>query len=296
MMDHEEFIDFRNHPRKTEEELLRQYPPDLLLVMDQVLSSRKTFQMIFQDLIDMMKYGFEREEIRHRIIYYKFHKTDKISRAMQLNHLIANLIFWQPLITIDSVDVLDESWIFDLSHFNSKTLMNYINDKILQIYDTDYATKNAMVDDLYNYIISVSHAFCLLMGMGISLYDLHQLELRDPRVYHLMRDSVDESLEPHEIETILNERNKELIDHMVQDPIGNDYKPFFASGTGLKEAQFREYVVRIGFKADINGNTVPILINNNFLLHGLTKPSFFYMNALSGRKALILTKLNCLAA
>ena len=297
-MDYEDLyeIDFHNHPKKSEKELFAQYPPDLLLIIEQVLSSKKTFQMIFQDLIDMMKYGFERNEVRHRIIYYKFHKTDTISRSMQLNHFIANLIFWQPLITVDAVGLLDETWIFDLSRFNSKTLMSYINDKILPIYDTDYATKNAMVDDLYNYIISISHAFCLLMGMGISLYDLHQLELRDPTVSHLMRDGVDESLEPHEIENILNERNRELIDHLVNDPLGNDYKPFFASGTGLKEAQFREYIVRIGFKADINVNTVPVLINNNFLLHGLTKPSFVYLNALSGRKALILTKLNCLAA
>ena len=291
-MEYEELIDFRSHPKKSEKELFDQYPPDLLLILDQVLATKKTFQVIFQDLIDMMKYGFEREEVRHRIIYYKFHKGDKVSRSMQLNHFIGNMIFWQPLITVDAVHLLDESWIFDLSRFNSKTLMEYINEKILPVYNTDYATKNAMVDDLYNYIISISHAFCLLMGMGISLYDLHQLELRDPEVSHLMRDSVDQDLEPHEVETILNERNKKLIDHLVQDPLGNDYKPFFASGTGLKEAQFREYIVRIGFKADINGNTIPILIDNNFLLHGLTKPSFVYLNALSGRKALILTKLS----
>lgn len=296
-MDYQEaFIDFKEHPKKTEEELNKQYPPDLLLIIDQVLSSKKTFQLIFQDLIDIMKYGFEREEVRHRIIFYKFHPSDKVTRSMQLNHFIGNLIFWQPLIMVDKVQLLDENWIFDLSKFNAKTLMSYINEKILPIYNTDYATKNAMVDDLYNYIISISHAFCLLMGMGISLYDLHQLELRDPVVSHIMRDSVDTSLEPHEVEQILNDRNKTLIDHLVQDPLGNDYKPFFASGTGLKEAQFREYIVRIGFKADINGNTVPVLIDNNFLLHGLSKPSFVYLNALSGRKALILTKLNRLAA
>ena len=292
----EELIDFRGHPTKTEQELMKEYPPDLLLIIDQVLASKKTFQIVFQDLIDMMKYGFERDEVRHRIVFFKFHKRDRTTHSMTLNRFIGNLIFWQPLIMVDAVDQLNESWIFDLSTFNSKTLMDYINNRILPIYDTDYASKNAMVDELYNYIISISHSFCLLMGMGISLYDLHQLELRDPVVSHLMRDSVDQSLEPHEIENILTERNKELIDHLVNDPIGNDYKPFFASGTGLKEAQFREYIVRIGFKADINGNTVPILIDNNFLLHGLTKPSFVYLNALSGRKALILTKLTRMAA
>ena len=289
-------IDFTNHPKKSREELDQLYPPDLLLIVEDILQSKKTFQLIFQDLIDIMKYGFEVEAVRKRPIYYKFKKTDTEQRSMQMNHFISNLIFWNPLIEVDKVELLDETWIFDLSKFNTKTLMEYINERLLPIYDTDFASQNVMVDDLYHYITSIAHGFCLLMGMGISLYDLHQLELRDPEVAHLMRDSVDQSLEPHEVEEELNSRNKRLIQKLIQDPVGNDYKPFFASGTGLKDAQFREYIVRIGFKADINGNTVPILIDNNFLLHGLSKPSFLYLNAISGRKSLILSKLNKMAS
>lgn len=289
-------IDFNNHPTKSKEELDRLYPPDLLLIIEDVLASKKNFRLIFQDLIDIMKYGFEIDEIRKRPMYYKFKASDTVQRVMPLNHLISNLIFWNPLIEVDQVDLLDESWIFDFKTFNTKTLMAYVNDKLLPVYDTDFTTQNVMVDELYHYIISIAHAFCLLMGMGISLYDLHQLELRDPEISHLMRDSVDQTLEPHEVEEELNSRNKRLIQKLVEDPVGNDYKPFFACGTGLKEAQFREYVVRIGFKADINGNTVPILIDNNFLLHGLSKPSFLYLNAISGRKSLILSKLNKLAS
>ena len=287
-----EKIDFNGHPLKTQDELDKLYPPDILLIIEDVLESNKTFQLIFQELVDIMKYGFEKGEVRKRIIHYKFRKDEKEIRSMQLNHLISNLIFWHPLIEVDKIELLDESWIFDFSTFNTKTLMNYINEKLLPIYDTDFASKNVMVDEVYYYITSISHAFCLLMGMGISLYDLHQLEERDPEVSHLMRDPVDQSLEPYEAEEELNRRNKRLISKLVNDPLNNDYKPFFASGTGLKEAQFREYIVRIGFKSDINGNTVPIFIDNNFLLHGLSKPSYLYLNALSGRKSLILSKLS----
>jgi hypothetical protein len=107
-----------------------------------------------------------------------------------------------------------------------------------------------------------------------------------------MRDPMDASLEPHEVEEELDSRNTRLIQKIVDDPDGNDYKPFFASKTGLKDAQVREYIVKIGFKSDINGNTVPILIDSNFLLDGLGKPSFLYLNGLSGRKSLILSKLS----
>jgi hypothetical protein len=285
-------IDFKKHPKKSAGELDKLYPPDLLLILEDIFATKHTFIVIFQDLIDIMKYGFEHEVIRKRPINFKFKKKDKNIVKMQLNHFISNLIFWRPLIDVDKVELLDESWIFDFSKFNANTLMDYINEKLLPEYDTDFASKNVMVDELYHNIISISHAFCLLMGMGVSLYDLHQLELRNPEVRSLMRDSVDQSLSPHEIEQELNARNKRLIQLLIEDPIGNDYKPFFASGTALKEAQFREYIVRIGFKADINGNTVPIFIDNNFLIHGLNKPSYIYLNALSGRKSLILSKLS----
>lgn len=290
-------LDFTGKPEQTLEDLYKKYPDDILLIIEDILKDKRGFLMVFQDLIDFMKYGFEKDEIRKRPMHYKFHqdKKEKI-KVMQLNHLISNLIFWRPLLDVDRWDVLDESWIFDFSKFNANTLMDYINDKLLPVYDMDFASRNAMVDEIYHHIISISHAFCMLMGMGISLYDLHQAEIRNPEIAHLMRDSVDQSLEPHEIEEELNRRNKRLIELLKTDPIINDYKPFFASGTGLKEAQFREYIVRIGFKADINGNTVPIFINNNFLLHGLQKPSYLYLNAISGRKALILSKLSDLAS
>ena len=285
-------IDFRSTPKVPFEEILKKYPENLLLIIEDILKDRNGFNMIFQDMIDMMKYGFEKEEIRKKAIFYKFHKNDKETRVMPMNHFISNLIFWQPMIDIEQGDIIDESWIFDFKNFNSNSLMNYINDKILPIYNMDFASQNVMVDQIYHYIISISHAFCLLTGMGISLYDLHQLELRDPEVMHLMRDPVNQDLEPHEIEEELSKRNSRLIEKIKMDPVGNDYKPFFASGTGLKDAQFREYIVRIGFKADINGNTVPILIDSNFLLHGLNKPSYLYLNGISGRKALILSKLS----
>lgn len=285
-------IDFTSHPKKTIAELDVLYPPDRLLILEDVLSSKKNFNFIFQDLIDMMKYGFEKDAVRKRPVFYKFKNSDKEHRVMQLNNFISNLIFWNPLIEVEKVSLLDESWIFDFSKFNVNTLLEYINEKLLPIYDTDFRSQNVMVDELYHNIISISHAFCLLMGMGVSLYDLHQLELRDPEVSHLMRDPIDSSLEPHVVEEVLSERNKRLIQKLIEDPVGNDYKAFFATGTGLKEAQFREYVISIGFKADINGNTVPILIDNSFLLDGLTKPSFVYLNAISGRKAAILSKLS----
>lgn len=286
-----EGIDFNGKPKHSVQELSDRYPPDILFIIEDILQTKSDFRLIFQDLIDIMKYGFEIEDVRKRKIHFKFKATDDKIHEMQLNHFISNLVFWQPLIDIGQVSLLDDSWIFDLSKFNASTLMEYIDTKLLPVYNVDFASKNAMVDEIYHYIISISHAFCLLMGMGVSLYDLHQLEMRDEEISHIMRDPIDKSLEPHEVEQQLEARNNRLIEKLVQDPMWNDYKPFFASGTALKKAQFREYIVKIGFKSDINGATVPILINDNFLFNGLSKPSSVFLNGLGGRKALILSKL-----
>ena len=61
-------IDFTSHPKKTIAELDVLYPPDRLLILEDVLSSKKNFNFIFQDLIDMMKYGFEKDAVRKRRI------------------------------------------------------------------------------------------------------------------------------------------------------------------------------------------------------------------------------------
>lgn len=285
-------IDFAGRPKKRPEEYDKLYPQNGVFVMEEIMSDKKAFTAFFQDLIDIMKYGFEKEEVRKRIIYFKWRSSDKGHKKMQLNNFISNLIFWHPLIDVDKVDLLNDDWIFDFRNFNSDTLLDYVNTKLLPVYNVDFHTKNIMVDDIYHQITAISHSFCLLMGMSVTLYDLHQLELRDPEVRSLMRDPVDASLPPHEIEQELSRRNTRMIEKLIEDPVGNDYQPFWASKSVLKKNQFKEYIIAIGFKSDINGNTVPILIDSNFLIGGLYKPSFLYLNAISGRKALILSKLS----
>ena len=81
-----------------------------------------------------------------------------------------------------------------------------------------------------------------------------------------------------------------MIELVINDTEFNDLKPIFLSGKNMSEAQFREIIIKIGLKADINGNTIPLPIDANFMVTGLNKPSYIYINALSGRKALILTK------
>ena len=286
-------IDYYSPPLTPEKELIKHYfHPAAPLCMHEVMSNIDSYNLVFQDILDIMKYGFEKEEYRNQTIQIKFAKKEKKTITIQLRHLLSNMIFWKALLDTDKVELLDASFIIDFSKFDSGFMRKYINEKLLPIYDGDFASENAMVNDICHSVINISHAFCLLMGMGVSLYDIHQIELRNPEAAKIMHEDIDPNLEPDEIEKELSDRTTRLIDIITHDTGNNDLKPIFASGSGMKVPQFREFVVKIGFKADLNGNTIPILINSSFLMNGLATPSQYYINALSGRKAAILGKIS----
>lgn len=286
-------INYFDPPITSKDTLFKTYfNPKLVLVMDEVLHDNKSFTVVFQDLLDIMKYAFEVDEVRHQTINIKFRKNSKKYITMEIRHLLSNMILWKPFIQIDKVDLLDESFIFDFSDFNIGKLQKYMNNVILKNHDGDFASKNAAINDICHSISNVSHAFCLLMGLGVSLYDIHQIEMRHPEASEIMHGNIDVTREPGEIEKELEERTKTLIDIITHDEVMNDMKPLFASGSGIKPAQFKELMVKIGFKADLSGNTIPIMINSSFLMDGLNKPSSYFINAMSGRKASLLSKIS----
>lgn len=286
-------INYFDPPITSKETLFETYfNPKLVLVMDEVLQDLQSYTVIFQDLLDIMKYAFEVDEVRHQTINIKFRKASKKHITMEIRHLLSNMILWKPFIQIDKVDLLDESFIFDFSDFNIGKLQKYMNNMILKNHDGDFASKNAAINDICHSITNISHAFCLLMGLGVSLYDIHQIEMRHPEASEIMHGNIDVTREPGEIEKELEDRTKKLIDIITHDEVMNDMKPLFASGSGIKPAQFKELMVKIGFKADLSGNTIPIMINSSFLMDGLNKPSSYFINAMSGRKASLLSKIS----
>ncbi|MCM1214072.1 MAG: hypothetical protein NC548_06080 [Lachnospiraceae bacterium] len=286
-------IDYYSPPLVPWEKLEATYlNPELVLVVHEIMKTEENFTVIFQDLLDIMKYKFEIEEYRKKKILIRFTMDEaEKPKAIEIRHLISNMILWRPFIEMDKVELLGPDHIFDFTEFNVSALMKYMNEKILKDCESDFATQNSMINDICHSITNVSHAFCLLMGMGVSLYDIHQIELRNPEAAEIMHGAIDPSLEPEEIEKELSARTSRLIDIIAHDTGNNDMKPLFASGSGIKPAQFKELVVKIGFKADLNGNTIPMLINSSFLMEGLNKPSYYYINAMSGRKAAILAKI-----
>ena len=84
--------------------------------------------------------------------------------------------------------------------------MDYINNKILPYHE--FTSKNKLVDDICYNITAIANAFCLLMGMGISIYDIRQIEKRNPEMTGLIHGSIDPTAQPVEIEADLERRTK----------------------------------------------------------------------------------------
>lgn len=283
-------IDYNSPPKRTLEELLLIFNEKTYLILDDVLSSNRVFKATFQNILDILKHGFELDHIRKRPIKFKFHKGDRKIYELEIRHFLSNLIIWKPFISIDKVELLNESYIYDFTHFNINTLVEYINTKILPVHDGDFASKNEAVDEIGYMITAIAHAFCPLFGVSISLHNLIAFEKRCPEVGEIIRQDIPTDLQLHEVEGILEERTNRLIKLIIEDE-ENDLRPLFLAGKNISAMQFREFMIHIGYKPDINGNTIPIFIQDNFLITGLTSPSSMYINASGGRKALIMTKL-----
>ena len=284
-------VDYSAYPVDTLENLLTKYTTKVIIV-DDIMESSTVYSKTYQEILDILKWGFEKEEVRKRELSFKFHREDDTIIQMQIRHFLSHMILWYGFMVTDTYDILDQTFIFDfIQNANMNKIGDYIDDFILEnISDADRYTKNEIIDEIVHNMTAISKAFSPLMGMGISIYSIIQAEKRNPRIHELMHGELDPNLQPNEIEEELVRRTNELIQCFENDTEDNDLKPLFKSGNNLSKGQFKEMAVMIGLKADMDGNTIPFLINKNLLVDGLSSPSAYTIDAMSGRKSLVLSK------
>ena len=283
-------IDYESKPEKDFGALLSQYTVKKPLIIDNVLHDKETYHDTFQDILDICKYAYEEKEIRERPIRFKFHSDDKKYHTMQLRHFLSNLVLWYGYMEADASDIMDERHIHDFTNSNIGKIMDYLNDFVLPaISDLDMYSQNKVIDEIVQNMTAISAAFLPLIGSGISIYSIRQAEKANPEIGRIMHEKLDPNLQPIEIEKELSERTDKLISYFCKDN-ENDLAPLFKAGNLLSKGQFKEIGVLIGLKSDVNGNTIPHLINKNLLVDGLDSPSAYYLVGESGRKSLIMSK------
>lgn len=283
-------IDYLGKPSKSLEELQSKYNQGMFLILEDVLSTHKAFNMVYQDILDILKWAYTDPLVRNEPVRFKYHENDTKIHSLLRKNFLSYLILMRAFMEMDAVEALNEDYYFDFRGKNLSHVIEYINDMILPHHMGDFHARCATVDDIWFHMIRISYAFTPIFGLGISDYDIIQMEKRNPRLHELIYKKIDGSKQIKEIEDELNSDIQEIINIIVNDAGYNNFKPLYASGKNLSIGQSKEIFSRIGFKADINGHTIQIPIDTNFLIGGLIKPSYFFTNNMSGRKAGILSK------
>lgn len=286
-------IDYHGHPKKPFRQLIHDYSSNFL-ILDEVLENEAHFEYVYQDLLDLLKYGLEFKHVREMPISFAIHRSDYEENqklyTLEVRHFLSNMVMWYAFMKMDKVEIMDESFIIDWRNKPVKFIASYIDEKVIPNYEGDFHSLNAICDEIVYHVKAISDAFCMIFGYSASIYDIMKAEEADPEIHEILYGHIDPSLQPREMEQLLAEKNRKLMDAFGRS--NSDLVPLLKSGKNLSDNQFKEIFLRIGFKSDISNRTIPWFIDSNLLITGIDTPAAFYILAESGRKALMNTKLS----
>ena len=282
-------INYGGPPTLGFEELMELYSPKVLLILDEVLSSKETWTVVYQNIWDIMKYGFERKEIRESIIHFKIHTDDEKVHSLQLRHFLSNMILWYAFMNTDTVDIMDESFIFNFNRKNIDRVNDYIDEKIIANIDESSDMLALSINEIVYHITAIAKYASIMAGPGLSVYNIYKTAQEFPEMEEIMFNKPPASLQPNEMEAELTNRSNRLIEIIKQSKC--DLAPIFNAGSIMSKGQFQEILVMIGYKSDINGHVIPYPIMSNIFCDGLVTPADFLINSMAARKSLIFQKL-----
>lgn len=260
-----------------------------MYVIDQKMENKQTYKKFINEILDYLKAGFEIKELRECPVHFKFHENGYIY-TVQLRHFLTNLIFWEPLIVLDAVDSINESFLIDPTKLSSGYIKSYIDNKIVIPYRKKVSNRklNKIIHDLIYNLSRISTDFSILFGLTMNIETFIDVANKNERFNEIIRTKLDPAMQPSEIESKLHDlMNEEINILMTED---NALRPMLRSGTGIKAKQLSEFSISGGLKPDISGSTIPIPINSNLVVGGLSSISGYFIDSIGGRKALIFNK------
>ena len=263
--------------------------------LEYYLATEDIYEDFFQKMYAIIKGCIEKKGCREYPIKFKFYSSDTKTYTMQLRHFIVNLILWEPFVTVNEIKFLNERYIMD----GTKIIVEpeydidyWINTKIIAVlrnYNVKEITINKNISRVCNKLRDISLDFSLIMNLNFSYFTFTEMYQKYPRIKEIMECKFDDSMQPRDIEIMIDNYLKEEIEIYKNDP-GNPIGIIFKAGTGIKAKQFGEFTIAQGLKPSLDGVIMPVAIENSTLLRGLDRPSYLYTDASAARKSLILNK------
>lgn len=260
-----------------------------ILVLDDHMRDVDDYRMMVENYYEAIKAGYEHKELRECGVRFQFHEgEDQPIHILQLRHFVTNLFLWEPYARLEMYPDMDETCIVDCSKITTDTIKEFLDVKIIEPYRSgtgNYKMNKICHDVIFN-LGRISSDFNELLGLTINIESFIQIADRNPRFNELIRTKIDDSMQPSDVEKHLNELTDETIE-ILSEEIGA-LKPILRSGTGIKSGQLKEFTINGGYKPDLSGNTIPIVVNSNFVVGGLSNVVNYYIDAIGGRKAIIM--------
>jgi len=263
--------------------------------LEYFMATEEIYEDFFEKMYAMIKGCIEKKDCREYPITFKFYKDDEKTYTMQLRHFIVNLILLEPFVHVNTIKFLNERYVMDFDKFMlvpEYDLDYWINNRIIIVlrnFNVRGITINKSISKLCNRLRNISLDFSLIMNLNFSYFTFTEMYQNNPRIREIMECKFDDSMQPNDIEDMIDKLLKEEVDiykNTPNNPIGTILK----SQAGIKIKQFGEFTVAQGLKPSLDGVIMPIAIENSTLLGGLDRPSYKYIDAAAARKSLILNK------
>ena len=268
-----------------------QYLTETVFIIQEEMETMKKAKALHDKLYQYMKEGFERYEVRNHPVNFKFSNAkSEVVKQMPINNFITHIILWSPFSYMDKIYAVNSSFILPREHITNKYINEYINEKIIIPNREEVDNKDLcnICDDLIDRLAQISMDFNRIMGMSINTESFIELAKRNEQFKDFIHTKPAPGAQPREIETMLHEREIPFVDLLKHEK--NVLQPMLLSGVGIKIKQLVEFAMMGGLKPDLDGNTIPIPIDSNFLVGGLNSISNYYIDSQSGKKSIILNK------
>jgi len=267
---------------------LKKYLDNIYVISD-YMTNYDVYEIFKEKIYNLVRGSISIKNCREYPVKFKFYREDKRSMKMELRHFLINLMLWYPFVDLADVQVLNKDLILDCYN-GIPDINDFLNEKILHTlkkYHLKSTKINYNMSHVLNDLRRISGDFSIIMGLNISAPMFIDVYNKNETIRKLMDITYPVDAQPYEIERMLNESEREIVDAFTSMK-DNNLGIILRAKTGVKHKQLREFTVAVGLKPTIEGDTIPITINNSLLINGVKTPAEKYIDGLGARKSLVM--------
>ena len=268
----------------------------------EIIASYNTYEK-FDEFFYKIYYAicacFEIKECQEFRIKFKFYHDDEEVYELSLPKMLLNLNAWRPLIELNKIQkyynkqikVLNENFI--IGTMMSKTLRMNLETKVLQIlndYGISFERSSYLIKTVIERYQALSIEFTMIDQASIMTFENIFLNdyVNNAKVRELNNLKIPEDIQTAEVEVILKDRMKELLDEMAKtkNPIWYISK----TGKAVKDRQLQELFISYGQIPNVVGNVIPYTMKGNGFSTGYSDIPSYYIAATGARLSAIMNK------